>query len=589
MTEPRAALWLRILVPVGAFVTYTTTMARTIYWGDGIELTSAAAVLGVAHPTGYPLFMLLGKAFAQLPLGTIAFRVNLMSAAAATVLAALVAWIVWRLIAMLGLLAPARVLARFLLAAAAGWTVAFSQAFWYQAGITEVYLLNATFFAGVALLVIDAIAERSARSFYAACFVCAVGLGNHTMTMFMIPGLALLAWWLTSEPKSEPPEKRKKRVTPAAAPRWKRLARLAWPSLLLGIAGLSTYAYLPIRASANPPMNWGDPSSWTRFKWVVGGGEFRRNYFLKVPPTPENPVPRTYPQFIKDRFGEWLAWTSDQLLALPSAQTGARVMIGLLLVAAAAAGGNVIRRGAGALAIWLGTTVALNLVATFLYGIPDIDGYWLPIHVFVVVCVFAAIARLHRWTEERLLMRRSETLAFVFLAIPVAAWFQNRALADHSRYDAPWQYGRQVLERLPRNAMILTMGDYDIYSLWYQQVVERRRPDVVVFGANFLSSPWYAKYFANREPPVSVRLLDATPFDPDPEKAAGLFYTALRRNIIEPNMKSRPVYATFEHPMLGFKTEPVEIPVLRDINTYRVPERMYLQAMMKPYIYRLHP
>ena len=44
-----------------AFLIYWRTLAPTIFWGDGIELTTASYTLGVAHPTGYPLFLLLGK------------------------------------------------------------------------------------------------------------------------------------------------------------------------------------------------------------------------------------------------------------------------------------------------------------------------------------------------------------------------------------------------------------------------------------------------------------------------------------------------------------------------------------------------
>ena len=54
-------------------------MPRTISWGDGIELTITARFLGISHPTGYALYMLLGKIFTFLPLGSIGWRVNLSS------------------------------------------------------------------------------------------------------------------------------------------------------------------------------------------------------------------------------------------------------------------------------------------------------------------------------------------------------------------------------------------------------------------------------------------------------------------------------------------------------------------------------
>src|SRR5207245_4090063 len=62
------------------FTVYLWAAPPGLYWLDSGELTSAAVSLGVAHPTGFPLFCLLGKAAALAPLGEVAFRVDLMSA-----------------------------------------------------------------------------------------------------------------------------------------------------------------------------------------------------------------------------------------------------------------------------------------------------------------------------------------------------------------------------------------------------------------------------------------------------------------------------------------------------------------------------
>ena len=56
---------------------YLATMPRGLVWGDGIELVSVASTLGIAHPTGYPLFTLLGYVFSNIPFGTAYWRVAL--------------------------------------------------------------------------------------------------------------------------------------------------------------------------------------------------------------------------------------------------------------------------------------------------------------------------------------------------------------------------------------------------------------------------------------------------------------------------------------------------------------------------------
>ncbi len=66
------------------FVLYALGASRTIYVGDSGELVAAVHTLGIPHPTGYPLYVLLGKLWTLLvPVGSIAFRMSLISAACA--------------------------------------------------------------------------------------------------------------------------------------------------------------------------------------------------------------------------------------------------------------------------------------------------------------------------------------------------------------------------------------------------------------------------------------------------------------------------------------------------------------------------
>ena len=76
----KGSLWLAC----GVFVVYALGACRTIYVGDSGELVTAVHVLGIAHPTSYPLYVLLGKLWTLLvPIGSIAYRMSLFSAAAA--------------------------------------------------------------------------------------------------------------------------------------------------------------------------------------------------------------------------------------------------------------------------------------------------------------------------------------------------------------------------------------------------------------------------------------------------------------------------------------------------------------------------
>src|SRR5207248_10112011 len=63
-----------------ALLLYVRTLAPSVLPGDYAEFQMCAAILGIPHPTGYPLYVLLGKLFTMLPFGDVAYRVNLSSA-----------------------------------------------------------------------------------------------------------------------------------------------------------------------------------------------------------------------------------------------------------------------------------------------------------------------------------------------------------------------------------------------------------------------------------------------------------------------------------------------------------------------------
>ena len=127
-------------LPAGlAAVLYLGTAARTITWehggADGPELAAVAYLLGVAHPTGYPLYTMLGHLFTLLPIGEVAFRMALFSTACGCVAVTLVA-------AMVRRLSPEDDSSRIFGAGAGGLSLAVAPLFWSQANVTEVYSLN---------------------------------------------------------------------------------------------------------------------------------------------------------------------------------------------------------------------------------------------------------------------------------------------------------------------------------------------------------------------------------------------------------------------------------------------------------------
>jgi hypothetical protein len=69
-----------ILVGSAALALYVRTLAPSLLWGDSAEFQTLSYTLGMTHPSGYMTQIMVGKLFTYIPVGNIAFRVNLMSA-----------------------------------------------------------------------------------------------------------------------------------------------------------------------------------------------------------------------------------------------------------------------------------------------------------------------------------------------------------------------------------------------------------------------------------------------------------------------------------------------------------------------------
>jgi len=198
-------------------VVYVLTLAPGVLGGDSGELQYIPYILGVAHPTGYPLYTLLGWLWAHgVVVGDVAYRMNLLSAVLGASTAALLYLIVHHLTSRH---APA------LLAAV---LLAFSPTFWMQAIVAEVYTLNTAFVVLVIYLLLRWEAARpSARALLLASFVYGLGLAHHRMIIIFLPALALFVWLTDREVFTN--------------------ARLLLKIAALGFSPLLLYFYAPLR------------------------------------------------------------------------------------------------------------------------------------------------------------------------------------------------------------------------------------------------------------------------------------------------------------------------------------------------------
>jgi hypothetical protein len=214
------------LLALGAFLLYLRTLAPGILDGDSGEWQYMANILGVAHSTGYPLYLLVAKAFTIIPVGSPAWRVNLVSAVCAA--------LSLPFIYLLGRRLSGSRTASFVAAS----LFAVAPTLWASAVEAEVYALNTLLLSLTLYLALRWYDAHNARDLYLAAFAFGLALDNHRVSLFIAPALLLLAW-LTR--------------------RWLTPRRLA-ASTIMCIMPLLLYLYIPIRASQlladQSPANW---------------------------------------------------------------------------------------------------------------------------------------------------------------------------------------------------------------------------------------------------------------------------------------------------------------------------------------------
>src|SRR4030095_5108174 len=114
-------------ISVGGLLLYIRTLAPSLLWGDSAEFQTLSYTLGMTHPSGYMTHIMIGKLFTYLPVGSIAYRVNLMSASFGAMAVALV----YLIVRMLGGISVAGISAAMMLS--------FIPIFWRSALVAESY------------------------------------------------------------------------------------------------------------------------------------------------------------------------------------------------------------------------------------------------------------------------------------------------------------------------------------------------------------------------------------------------------------------------------------------------------------------
>jgi tetratricopeptide (TPR) repeat protein len=579
VSSSRPGLFCAVAVFLIALALYSWTLAPTVTLVDSGELIVVARFLGVAHPPGFPLWVMLAHIASLIPWGNVALRIHLASALFAALASAVLTLVVAELMIIASSFSSWRRLATkknprqnrkakpyasrgetdfgsdfgrplvFAPALGAGLLLAFSRTLWSYATIAEVYTLNTLLIVMVFLLMFRwrrCIIEgrRSAglaaggggRSesgitrdafLHAGAVVFGLGLGVHHVTVaLMLPALALLVYrteglkFFTSK-------------------------RLLFAALFSLAAFLAVYAYLPLAASGAPIISWGNPRSLEEIWWHITGRQYQVFFSFSLKEMGEQFL--EFVRMVLREFGwPWMP-------------------VGLALAIAGFV--NVFKQDRTT--FWFLTLVAgADLAYALGYSIAeDKDAYYLP--AFISIAIAAGFGL--RWLIQLSLSKSSPgKSAYFAAALPVLlasaiALAGNWPFNNRRHYFIASDYVDNLLSAIEPNGLLLTM-DWQVASpMLYAQEIEQRRRDVKVVDIKLLHRLWYFDYLKRAYPDfiersrdkVDAYVADLTAWEHDPQAFASDPTLTLRINVAFQEMlhsmvanenRVAPVYITGDVP-----------------------------------------
>src|SRR5438876_578584 len=503
------------------FILYLVTLAPSVAMWDTGEYMAAVKVLGIPHPPGNPFFMLLGHAFASLPIPvSYAAKINIMAALASACSAGL-----WFLI-------TERIVARWItekwqrLVVASLATLIGATAFtvWNQSVVNEkVYTISLLFFTIVSWIIIEWIEEpdapRADRLVVLVCFLLGLGYANHPAGFLPLPaaGVALIAT------------------------RWRTLLRWKLVLACLGalILGLTPFIYEPVRAAYFPAINEGAPTACaTKLEPSCTFTELTKDRLMA------NINREQYGQKLERgapysaQVGMWWLYFKWQWVR-DSHQTmqGLQFIVAFLFLGLGLLGGYV-HWDRDRKTFWyfgplmFTMTLALIYYLNFKYGWsqdPDVrdvarevrDRDYFYIWSFSAWGVWAAIGLSFIWEQLALVLggeareeekatgrkpaavgawpsRRGFMLAAPILLIAFIPLFSNWRFASRAGHYFTAQWAKDYLNSLEPYAVVITNGDNDTFPLWYAQEVEGVRRDVTVAVTTYLDTDWFVRQMIRR-------------------------------------------------------------------------------------------
>jgi hypothetical protein len=499
----RSSYGIATIVGVCVLALYLATLAPTTAMWDASEYITAAYTLGIPHPPGNPLFVLLGRVASLVPIASVAVRINCLAALCSALSAAL-----WFLVAerVLSAWSPLR-WTRIVAATTSAILSASTFTVWNQSVVNEkVYTVSLAFFAIVSWLTVrwcdDPDGRVADRLLVLIAYLIGLGYTNHPAGLLVGPAVAVAV--LVRRPRT----------------------LLRWRLLLAGAlaltVGLTPFAVEPIRAAWHPVMNEGEPTGCSD---KIGVGctlskvtvtrlmsNINRDQYGK-PDLAERQAP------FSAQVGMWWLYFKWQWLRDARGEQGVlQTVLALGFLALGMLGGFTHWKHERASFWFFGSlvvtvTFALVYYMNFKYGAsqaPELAGVlrevrdrdYFYLWSYSTWSVWAALGLAALW--RMLATRASESdarrwvTASPILLVGLIPLVGNWRDASRARETATREWAHDLLNSVEPYGVLVTLGDNDTFPLWYAQEVEGVRKDVTVAVTSLLNTDWYARGLLRR-------------------------------------------------------------------------------------------
>lgn len=434
-----------------AFIAYAVIAPAGVLWMDSGELAAAGFSLGSSHPPGHPGHAMLAKLMSLIPIGEVAFRVALASAAAMAVAAVGV----WTLIAQL---VPEQSVGRV----AATALFALSPAAILDGSRGEVYAMSGAAIVWAAVLAVRfwRAEQPQAKHALGAAGLCGIAAAFH-------PAIAVAA----AVPLAAAVSIRARR----------RCLRLAPAALAVVVLAGAAYLYLPLRAGA--AVAWDDNATAAGFWRTITGAAYQDNFALGG---------------LLSRFGSLWGLVGEGI-ALGALLSG---LLGLMFGAATRL------RGA---AVLLGCAVCVVLGASLQQTInPDFRGYVLP--ALAMCCVGVAIAceaavKLLTLPDEPAWRHGAAAVVMVpIIGLGLIHGASDVELDDCD--DVTQLVDHSVGVMPPGPGLFVSASDHALFPARYERYVAGHRPDIALTTPRLARRSWMLRQIERDVPALYVPTVD---------------------------------------------------------------------------------